>query len=231
MKIIVSCRHRSMTKPHAQHTIYTNSQSPSARSRWKHPLHHQTKSIILLLAFFLIYLSFFFVSPAGSYRFHYLPKCNQLFVQVPACLVCLYHTCSLSCKRGPTLSLPPHLSQWEILWTSIAHWSWGNCCVYYYTICMTILQLQVVPEDTNQTCCHNTPLPKVNWAFFYTAELATHPHTALTRAAEKQGDESAQGPSLFYMGKQECIHLSILKCFIRRCMRNGLIFSQHKMDD
>lgn len=124
---------------------------------------------------------------------------------------------------------PPCLPHQEILWTSVAHRSWGSSCVYYYTICMTLLQLQVVPEDTNQTCCHNTPLLKVNWAF--STQRRWQPTHAQPWPEQWRKRESAQTSSLFYVGKQERIHLSISKCFIRRCMKHGLIFSPHKVND
>lgn len=57
------------------------------------------------------------------------------------------HPTSTQCKRSPArLHLPPK----EILWASAARGSWGSGCVCYYPICMTILQLQVLPEDANK---------------------------------------------------------------------------------
>lgn len=60
------------------------------------------------------------------------------------------------------------------------------------------------------------------WSLVYTV-LATNPHAV-------DGDELAQSPSISYVGKQGYIHLSILKCLIRPCVRLGLSFFQHLMD-
>lgn len=64
----------------------------SLRTNWSlqkawcnHQQHHQTGSSFLPWVNDIIFL-FRNISPAGSHWFHCLPKCNQLFVQVPGCL-------------------------------------------------------------------------------------------------------------------------------------------------
>lgn len=154
----------ALTNTHVQQITYANRHNPTEGSRWKHPLSHQTKSILILVINSVNYDLFY-------YYFELLPQLAASDSTIYTTAIsfcsstrlpdCLSHKCSLSSKSSPTQSQPPHLPEQEILWTFVAHWSCGSSCVYYYAICMTILQFQVVPEDTNQTCCrHNTPLLK-----------------------------------------------------------------------
>lgn len=167
--------------------------------------HLQTGSSFLLWVNDIIFL-FRNISPAGSHRFHCLPKCNQLFVQVPGCLSAPQVLPFLQEWPHPVPAPPLHLPQKEILWTSAAHSSWGSGCVCYYPICTTILQLQVVPEDTNQSRGHNTPWLNVNGVCF-TQQSCNKANFTLTRDQPRP----------------------ILKCFIR--LRHDIIFSQHQMAD
>lgn len=125
------------------------------------------------MIFFIIILNYY---PSWLLQIPLFTQLQSAFVQVPACLTAC-PTSAPSPKSSPTQSQPPHLPEQEILWTFVAHWSCGSSCVYYYAICMTILQFQVVPEDTNQTCCHNTPLLK---------HAGNKPHTASHGSSEKK---------------------------------------------
>lgn len=86
-------------------------------------------------------------------KFYSLPNCYWLFVPVAL---------SLSCSPPPNSThTRPHPGVKEAKLACTSHWrksfehlqprgSWGSSCVCYYPICMTILQLQVLPEDANK---------------------------------------------------------------------------------
>lgn len=129
-------------------------------------------------------------------------------------------------ERRPRPVIPcPHTStQQRILWMLAVYLSSGSCCVYHYAICMSILQCQVVPKDTNQICCHNTLVLRVNG---YWQQNRKQPQPRLQR----QRWEWSQGPSLFHLGGNEKTHFLTFRCFIRRFIAHGLIFSQFRAND
>lgn len=161
---------------------------------------------------------FWNTSAGGSYRFLFSFKYQP---------VCPHHNCWLSCKGCHAQSLPPTLALiGNSLNICISLLLGEQLCLLWYNILydnITVAggawgyQSDLLPQHTPG---------EGKMSLFYTAEQATNPRTALTGAEEEEGDDSAPTVSPPYVGKQECIHLSILKCFISSCMRHG-----HKMDD
>lgn len=150
---------------------------------------------IILLFFFLK------IRPAGSCTFRYLPNRNWLFVLVPL-LLSTPQVLPFPVKEAQAGACPPRLPQKEILWASAARCSWGNSCVCYYPICMTILQLQVVPEDTNKNRVPQHIAFESKLSPFLHSGAAASPHSALTRADERD--------LIMSLHKQESIRASLV---------------------
>lgn len=153
----------------------------------------------------------FYITLDSSYTFNYLPQMQ-------------YTSCSSTCMSVSTINAPysvkvapPYSCPFDaITRKSIEHLRHIgpegalvfsiilSVCPYYSRRC---LRIPIKPTATTK------PLLKVK------AALSTQP------SWPHATHSPAQSPSLLYVGKQECTHSLILKCFIRHRMSHGQIFS------
>lgn len=146
-----------------------------------------------------IFLLFFFL------RF----TSGQQILQFTELLLAFCTSSSLS-VLPPHSTPPPHPGVKEAQPACTSHWrksfehlqprgSWGSSCVCYYPICMTILQLQVLPEDANKN--------RVPRHFAFESKLSPFP-------ARRSCCKPTQSLDQSWWGRPHPSHAGIYKGFI-----------------